>query len=106
MHILIGAVLHATVLAIVGYALLWTAAKVEGVVALIGRVLGLWVFLLAILSVVAVATMPMFGGKPFGMEMMHDGDRGPGWMHHWDRGPGPAGTQSAAPAAPAAPAKP
>jgi hypothetical protein len=87
MHMIFGVVLHTTVLAIVGYLLLYTAAKAEGVTALIGRVLALWVFLLAILSVAGVVAMHMSGGKLFGMEMMHD--HGPGWMHHW--GPPPDG---------------
>lgn len=80
---LVGIVLHVTVLAIIGYLLLWTASKAQGLVAFLGWLLGLWVFVLAILSVVAVATAPMFGGRPFGMEMMHGHD---GWMHHWNRG--------------------
>jgi hypothetical protein len=84
MHIVFGVVLHTTVLAIVGYLLLFSASKAEGVVALIGRVLGIWVFLLAILSVVAFVTAPMFGGKPFGIEMGH----GPGGMHPWGPPPG------------------
>ena len=114
MHMVIGIVLHVTVLSIVGYALLWTASKAEGIVALIGRLLGLWVFLLAILSVVAVVSAPMFGGKPFGIDMMHGHDHGgPGWAHHWgrdgdrdgdeDKTPG---ASTMAPAANPAPAKP
>jgi hypothetical protein len=108
MHLLLGATLHVTVLAIIGYFLLYTASKADGLVALIGRVLGLWVFLLAILSVVAVATMPMSGGKPFGVDMMHG--RGMGWMHRWDRDGAP--DQQVAPAttppgaAPATPSTP
>ena len=104
---ILGAVLHVTVLSIVGYLLLWSASKAEGIVALIGRLLGLWVFLLAILSLVAMVTAPMFGGKPFGMDMGH----GPGMMHHWGPPPGmgapppPAPDRPAPPAAPA-PAKP
>jgi hypothetical protein len=100
--------LHTTLLAIVGYALLWTAAKAEGVVALIGRLLGLWVFLLAILSIAAVVAMHLSGGKLFGMDMH---DHGPG-MHHW--GPPPDGMgpppppppPNAAPAPAAPPPKP
>ena len=103
MHMFVDVVLHATVLAIMGYALLWSASKVEGVVALIGKVLGVWVFLLAILSVVAVATMPMFGGKPFGIDMTHGHD--PGWMHRIDRDRDGGATPSARPENPA-PAKP
>ena len=82
-HMLIGIVLHTTLLAIVGYALLWSASKAEGLVALIGRVLGIWVFILAILSVVAVVAGPMLG-----MDMGH----GPG-MHRWGPPPGPPGMQ-------------
>ncbi|HEY4944356.1 MAG TPA: hypothetical protein VII56_23210 [Rhizomicrobium sp.] len=94
MHMLLGVVLHTTVLAIVGYLLLFSASKAEGVVALIGRLLGIWVFILAILSIVAIVTAPMFGGRPFGMEM----DHGPGMMHRWGPPP-PMG-------APPPPAKP
>jgi hypothetical protein len=83
MHIFVGAVLHVTVLAIIGYLLLWSASKADGLVALIGRLLGLWVFILAVVSLIAVGTMGMFGGKPFGVDMLHG--HGPGWMHHWDR---------------------
>ena len=82
MHMLVGAVLHFTVLAIVGYLLLYTAGKADGFVALIGRLLGLWVFILAILSVVGAVMMPKGGDKPFGTDMMHE--HGMGWMHRWD----------------------
>ena len=105
MHMVLGVVLHTTVLAIVGYLLLFTASKAEGLVALIGRLLGLWVFLLAILSVVAVVTAPMFGGKLFGIEMMHDHGPG-GWMHHMGPPPGPPPPPPAQAAPPAPPAKP
>ena len=109
MHMLVGIVLHVTVLAIIGYLLLWTASKAEGLVALIGWVLGLWVFILAILSVVAAVMMPKGGDGSHGM--MHD--HAMGWMHHWDGDrdgspdqkvtPAPAVTPSA-PATPANPA--
>ena len=104
-HMLIGIVLHTTLLAIVGYALLWSASKAEGLVALIGRVLGIWVFILAILSVVAAVAGPMVG-----FDMGH----GPG-MHRWGPPPGPggmmqppppAGQPAPPPAPPPAPAKP
>ena len=81
MHLLVGIVLHVTVLAIIGYLLLFTASKADGIVALIGRILGLWVFILAVLSVVAVMVMPKSAEGPYGM--MHG--RGTGWMHRWDR---------------------
>ena len=105
---LVGVILHVTVLAIVGYLLLYTAGKAQGITALIGRLLGLWVFALAILSLAAVATAPMFGGKPFGMEMMRG--HGPGWMHHWGHDGSPDQHMMPAPPAevtpPAAPAQP
>ncbi|HEX4304069.1 MAG TPA: hypothetical protein VHZ78_14830 [Rhizomicrobium sp.] len=81
MHMVLGLILHTTLLAIVGYALLWSAAKAEGFVALLGRLLGLWVLLLAILSVVGAIAIHMSGGKLLGMDM-HDNDHGPG-MHRW-----------------------
>jgi hypothetical protein len=103
MHMVFHAVLHFTVLAIIGYLLLYTASKADGIVALIGRLLGLWVFILAILAV--VAGVAMSGGK--GWEGMHG--HGMGWMHHWDREGPPdqaapaAPAQTATPPAPAAP---
>jgi hypothetical protein len=79
MH-LVGAILHGTLFAVVGYALLFSATRTAGVTALIGRLLGIWLFILAALAIVGAATAPMFGGKPFGMDV--------GAMHHWDdRGP-------------------
>ena len=84
MHILVGVVLHVTVLAIIGYFLLFSASKAQGIVALIGRLLGLWVFLLAALSVLAVMGGPMISGTPLGTEMMRAHG---GMMHQWDRGP-------------------
>ncbi len=106
MHMLVGIVLHVTVLAIIGYLLLWTASKADGLVALIGRLLGLWVFILAILSIVAVVAMPKGADTPYGMGMMHG--PGMGWMHHWDRDGDGNGSpdQKVTPATPPAPATP
>jgi hypothetical protein len=97
MHMLVGIVLHITVLAIIGYLLLWTASKAEGLVALIGWVLGLWVFILAIVSVAAIVVMPKGGDRPYGIGMMHD--HGMSWMHRWDGAPDQKVTPE--PAAPA-----
>ena len=110
MHIVLHAVLHFTVLAIVGYLLLYTASKASGIVALIGRLLGLWVFFLAILAAVASVAMP--GGKGWNGPMMHG--HATGWMHRWDREGAPDQTTATPPAqtatppaaAPAAPATP
>ena len=97
MPMVLHAVLHFTVLAIVGYFLLYTASKADGIVALIGRLLGLWVFILAILSI--VAGVAMHGGK--GWEGMHG--HGMGWMHRWDHDGAPDQTVTPPPAAPATP---
>lgn len=86
MHMLVGILMHVTVLAIIGYFLLFSASKAQGIVALIGRLLGLWVFGLAILSVLAVAGAPMFSGTPFSAELMRAHG---GMMHQWDRGQEP-----------------
>src|SRR5579862_1016769 len=77
MHFLVGAVLHGTILAVIGYALLFSATRTAGVTALIGRLLGIWLFILAALGIIAAATAPMFGGKPFGLDIM------PPMHHHW-----------------------
>jgi hypothetical protein len=105
---LIGAVLHVTALAIIGYPLLGTASKADGLIALIGSLFGLWVLILAIVSLIVVGTMNMFGSKPFGVDMMHV--HGPGWVRHSNRdvdGPPdhrPTPEPSATPATPANPA--
>ncbi len=108
MHMVVGLVLHTTLLAIVGYALLWTAAKAEGFVALLGRLLGFWVLLIAVLSVVAAVAIHVSGGKLFGMDL-HDHDHGPG-MHRWgppdDMGPPPPPPPPDEKPIPPAPARP
>jgi hypothetical protein len=87
-----GLIHHATAALIVAFFVLFAAGKSEGLVKLLGTVLGLWILVLTIVGVVGIVTAPMFGGKPFGMDFhgMHDH-----WMHH-DGGPGmtppPAGT--------------
>jgi hypothetical protein len=85
------AVLHATLLAIVGYALLFSATRTAGIVALIGRLLGIWVFIVAALFVAAaiIAPPPDRAFAPWGM--MHGG---PG-MHPWGPPPGPPAMQPA-----------
>jgi hypothetical protein len=92
MHMLAGAILHATLLAIVGYFILLTATKASGLVSLIGKILALWVFLLAVGAIVCA----VMGGP-----MMDKDGKGPGgWMHHW----GPPPVAAPAPANNAAPA--
>ena len=111
MHFIIGAVLHATVLGVIAFFVLFAAGKAEGFVSLLGRLLGFWLLLLAILSIAAGAYFHLKGGKPDEMGWMH----GHGWMHHWgppDGAPPPPAQPAATPApapttpAPATPAKP
>lgn len=104
MHWILHTVLHATVIAVIAFFILFAASKAEGFVGLLGRLLGYWVLLIAI---AALAGGIYFGlnGKPPG-EMWHGH---PGWMHHW--GPGgpmmqPPPPPGAVPAPAAPPAKP
>jgi hypothetical protein len=104
-----GVVLHATVLGIIAFFVLFAAGKAEGFVALLGRLLGYWVLLLAILSIVGGVYCSVTG-KQVGPGWMHG--PGHGWMHQWSP-PGPDGAApppppAAAPTtpAPATPAKP
>ena len=86
-------VAHVTLVLVLAFFVLFAAGKAEGFAKLLGTVLGWWLVVLAVLFVAAFATRPLFGGKPFGMDV-HGMHRG--WMHHADQEP----------AAPPAPAKP
>ena len=104
MHMIIHFVLLVTTLLIVAYFLFLTASRAGGLTSAFGRLLGLWLLVLAAIVVGGVVTAHMNGGKPYGMDF-------PG--HHWmrDRGPPdappPPGAPEAPPAAPsAAPTQP
>ncbi len=106
MHWILGAVLHATVIGVIAFFVLFAASKAEGFVALLGRLLGYWVLLIAIAALAAGIYFGMTGKGP--MEMMHGH---PGWGHHWGPGPmmqPPAPPPSGAPLMPppASPPKP
>lgn len=66
-HMIVGAVLHLTALAVLGFFVLFAASKAQGLIKWIGNILGVWLFLLVVVVVVGCATAPMFGGKPFGL---------------------------------------
>jgi hypothetical protein len=92
----VGIIIHAigALVFVLGFAYLIyaTAAKSEGVLQSVGNLLAIAVAAVGVLFVVAMATAPMFGGRPFGLEM---------------HGHGPAATSAAAPAtAPAGGATP
>lgn len=79
-HMIFGAALHLTALAVLGFFVLFAASKAQGLIKWIGNILGVWLFLLVVVVVVACATAPMFGGRPFGLAI---GDHmSSGRMHH------------------------
>lgn len=102
---------HIALLLILAFFVLFAASKADGFVKLLGMLLGYGLLLVAVLGIVACVTRPMFGGKPFGMDMhdMHAGWMHHGWMHP-DQPPVPATTPAPAavpaPAPAPAPAKP
>lgn len=86
-------VAHITVLLILAFFVLFAAERAQGFVKLLGTVLGWWLVIVAVVIVVGCVTRPMFGGKPFGMDIagMHGS-----WMHHDEQPmqPAPASPKS------------
>lgn len=76
-----GVLLHVTLLAVLAFFVLYAAQKAQGLVRLLGNVVGVWLLLLVVLAIAAAVTAPMFGGRPFGLpadarmefRMMHEG---------------------------------
>jgi len=66
---LVGVVLHVTLFLVLAFFVLFAAQKAEGLVKLLGNVVGVWLLILAILVIVGCVTAPMFGGRPFGLPM-------------------------------------
>ncbi len=64
---IVGALLHVTLLAVVAFFVLYAAQKAQGPVKLLGNVVGVWLLLLVVLAIAAAVTAPMFGGRPFGL---------------------------------------
>ncbi len=81
----LGVVVHATILLIVAYFILFAASKAGGVVRAIGMLLSLWVFALAVLLVICMASS---GDRSGFMDMMkgHMGS----WMHAPEQSAQPA----------------
>jgi len=84
-------VVHATLIAVVGFFVLFAASRASGIVRLVGTILGWWLWILAVLAIVC------------GLLCHGDGKNAPGWMHMhgWMKS-----DQTAPAAAPAAPAQP
>lgn len=76
-----GAVLHPTAFAVVGFFVWFAASRTEGVLRLLGAVLGAWLYLLAVLAIVAAVAAPWSGGKFLGITGI--GPSEPAWMHRW-----------------------
>jgi len=95
MHWILEAVLHGTILGIIAFFVLFAASKAEGFTALLGRLLGYWVLLLAVLGVVCAVYGGITGKPVMPMDGMHGG---PGWMHHFGPPPPPPGAGPATPA--------
>ena len=76
---LAGGLLHATALAVLGFFVLFAASKSTGLLKRIGDVLGWWLFILAVLALIAGALFgPMMAGHHHG------------WMGHGGWAPPPA----------------
>ncbi len=99
---IVGAVLHATAFAVIGFFVLFAASKSEGLLNLLGKLLGAWLYLLAVLAIACAILLPLTGGHLFGMTMPER--MGPAWMSQWGHHCEPA-TPGTAPT-PAVPAKP
>ncbi len=77
---LFAILIPATILVVIGYFVLASSVKADGAVRTFGKYLAVWIFLLAALLFVGVATAPMFDGRPFGMHGRMMGGRMHGMM--------------------------
>ena len=68
---ILAGLLHATLLAVIGFFVLFAASRSEGLLKLVGNVLGIWLFVIAVLAIVGgVMGGPMHGG-PMGWRGGH-----------------------------------
>ena len=95
----IGLIVHAIIafIFVIGFAyLIWAAgAKAEGVLKSVGSVLALAIAAIGILCLVGMLSAPMFGGRPFGLDMHHAG--GPAAVSGEQAANGDADSAAAAP---------
>lgn len=103
---IIGAILHATAFAVLGFFVLFAARKAEGWLRGLGNLVGAWLYLLTVLAVACAVILPVAGGRLFGITMPdHMGSM---WMRHWQNdcpqlAPGATPTTPAMPVPPAKP---
>ena len=100
-HFLAGAILHATAVAVIGFFVLFAAGKADGIVKLVGTLLGWWIWILAVLLVVCAVVCPTMGDHMGDHMGMHTG-----WMHPMAPPPPAAAAPANPPAAPALQAAP
>jgi hypothetical protein len=86
-----------TFLLIVSFLLLFMASKSSGLTSMFGRVLGLWLLVIAAIAAGGVGTAVMNGGRPYGLDMPMMRGEGMRCCH---------GMQPKAPPAPAVPDAP
>ena len=99
---IVGAVLHATAFAVIGFFVFFAASKTEGLLSALGRLLGMWLYFLAAVAVTCAILLPLTGGHLFGIM---PGPMGP-WMSHWQHHCETAPVAPTAKPVPAVPAKP
>jgi len=100
-------IMSVTVLAVIGFFVLFAATKSSGLLGGLGKFLGAWLYLLAVAVIVCGIIAPMAGWHVFGAR---GPGRGPGpWMERggrprWEQpavpNPAPTPQQPAAPTAP------
>lgn len=95
---LIGTLVHVTAIAVIGFFVLFAASKSDGMIRILGNLLAVWLFVLAVLVIVVTATAAIFGGVPSGVSLMDRMQHG--WTQPWEHfvHPGPAAPESAPPA--------
>ena len=101
--LVLGALFPATALAVVGFFTLFAAERSAGRIRRIGNALGVWLFLLAALTILAGLTAALFGPAQWGGRMGPYHDQmmrtyHPGWAGQTL--PVPASAPTTAPAAP------
>lgn len=99
MHMMLPVIGMMTFLLIASFLLFFMASKTSGLTATFGRLLGLWLLLIAAIGAGGVVTAFMSGGKPYGLDMPMMRGEGMRCCH----GMSPKAPPPAAPSVPDAP---
>ena len=65
--------LQATVLAVIGFFVLFAASRSQGLLKHFGNVLGCWILAITLVALLAFAAAPLFGVRPYSVGMIHNG---------------------------------